>query len=94
MREAALGVRVRAGDADPRDHDLVVNATSLGMQPDDPPPVPVDALAPGTIAAEVIVAHETTRFLDEAGRRGCVVHRGRAMLVAQLDLIVGFLFPA
>jgi shikimate dehydrogenase len=87
-------VHVRAGDPDPRGHDLVVNGTSLGMQPDDPPPVPVAAMAPATIAAEVIVAHETTRFLDEAGRRGCGVHRGRAMLEAQLDLILDFLFPA
>jgi shikimate dehydrogenase len=93
VREAAPGVAVQAGDADPRGHDLVVNGTSLGMQPDDPPPVATGALEPGTIAAEVIVAHETTRFLDEAERRGCVVHRGEAMLVAQLDLIVDFLLP-
>jgi shikimate dehydrogenase len=93
VREAAPGVRARAGGADPRAHDLVVNGTSLGMQPGDPPPVDVDRLEPGSIAAEVVTAHETTCFLDEAARRGCIVHPGRAMLVAQLDLIVDFVLP-
>lgn len=91
--EAVPGVAVQAGDADPRSYDLVVNGTPLGMRPGDALPLDVAALAPGTIAAEVVVAPETTPFLEEAGRRGGVVHGGRAMLQAQLDLIVEFLFP-
>jgi len=94
VRAAVPAVDVRVGGADARGHDLVVNGTSLGMQVGDALPVDVETLEAGTIAAEVVVGQETTPFLAEAERRGGVVQRGRAMLVGQLDAVVGFLFPA
>jgi shikimate dehydrogenase len=84
------GMNVRAG-ADPRGHDLVVNATSLGMQPDDALPVDVAALAPGMVAAEIVIHPETTPFLAAAAARGCAVQRGLPMLEAQIDLMLEFM---
>lgn len=98
-RAAALASRVaatwprlavRAG-SDPSGHDLVVNATSLGMKPDDPLPVDVGALAPGMVAAEIVIHPETTSFLAEAAKRGCALHRGLPMLAAQIDLMIEFM---
>jgi shikimate dehydrogenase len=71
-------------------HDLVVNATSLGMQPGDALPVDPADLEPGTLAADVVI-HPETPFLAEAARRGCAVHAGEAMLRAQIGLMLDYL---
>jgi len=101
-RAEALAVRVRGayprttvavGGPDPSGHDLVVNATSVGMRPGDGLPLDPGGLGPGTLAAEVVIAPETTPFLAEAQRRGSVVHYGKPMLEAQIDLMVDFIAP-
>jgi shikimate dehydrogenase len=43
------------------------------------------------LAAEIVVARETTGFLAEAERRGCRVHPGRPMLAAQIALMIDFM---
>jgi shikimate dehydrogenase len=84
---AAAGV----GPPDPAGHDVVINATSLGMQPGDPLPVAVSRLAPGTLVCDVVTRPARTRLLDEAAARGCIPHPGLPMLAAQIDLILDFL---
>lgn len=80
-----------AGGPDPAGHDIVVNATSLGMAPGDAAPLDLAGLAPPMLAAEIIMAPETTPFLAAAKARGCAVHYGRPMLAEQLRLIAGFM---
>lgn len=82
---------VRAGDADPADCDIVVNATSLGMKPDDALPIDVSLLQPRHLVAEIIMKPETTALLARAGEAGCTVHYGRHMLDEQIRLIAEFL---
>jgi shikimate dehydrogenase len=82
---------VHAGPADPAGHDLVVNATSLGMHDSDPLPIDVERLEPGTLVAEVVMAPPKTRLLREAERRGCVIHPGSAMLDGQVEAVLSFL---
>lgn len=91
LRSSFPALDVRAGEADPTGHQLVVNATSLGMHPADPLPLDAEALTPGMVAAEVVMAPERTAFLREATRRGCRVHLGRYMLEAQSCLLATFL---
>jgi shikimate dehydrogenase len=79
--------------ADPGGHDLVVNATALGMQPGDPLPLDVDRVAPDALAAEVVITPRMTPFLEAAARRGCAVHHGEPMLAAQIDLMIDFMLP-
>src|SRR5690606_32195674 len=79
--------QVGVGANDPRGYDLVVNGTSLGLRSDDPLPVDVDLLEPGTIVAEVVMKPELTSLLAQAQERGCVIHYGRWMLEAQVRLI-------
>ena len=44
--EAYGAVPISVGSADPIGHDLVINATPMGMRPDDPLPIEVDKLEP------------------------------------------------
>jgi shikimate dehydrogenase len=99
-RAEALGARVRVAwprlrvataGPDPTGHDLVVNATSLGMRPGDPLPLDAAGLTPGMVAAEVVIAAEPTPFLAAAARRGCAVHPGLPMLEAQIELMLDFM---
>ena len=73
-------VAVAAGPPDPAGHDVVINATSLGMRPGDPLPVLVDRLAPGTLVCDIVTRPEETQLLREAAARGCVLHPGLPML--------------
>lgn len=81
----------RAATPDPAGHDVAINATALGMDPADPPPFPVHGLARDAVVAEVIAAHEETALLRAAAAHGARVHPGRAMLVAQVGLILDFI---
>jgi shikimate dehydrogenase len=91
VRQAFAGCEVRAGSADPRGHDIAVNATALGLEPGDPMPFDVARLEPPTIAAEVIMKPETTAMLQAAAARGCRIHQGKHMLDGQAALLGRFL---
>ena len=82
---------VRSGSPDPSGHDLIVNATSLGLRPEDALPVALDALAPGMTVAEVVMKPETTPLLAGAAERGCTIHKGHHMLDAQVRLLADFI---
>lgn len=82
---------VRAGNPDPTECDIVVNATSLGMKPDDALPIDVSLLQPRHLVAEIIMKPETTALLARASEAGCAVHYGRHMLDEQIPLMAEFL---
>ncbi len=86
-----VAAAVAVGPPDPAGHDVVINATSLGMRPGDPLPVAVSRLAPGTLVCDIVTRPPQTRLLDEAAARGCVPHPGLPMLAGQVDLILDFL---
>jgi shikimate dehydrogenase len=86
---------VSTGSRDPEGFDLVVNATPLGMTPDDPLPVDVDRLAPGTFVGEVVMTAEMTAFLQAARARGCRVQVGTDMLFEMIPPYLEFFgFPS
>lgn len=76
---------------DPSDHDLAINATSVGMSPDDALPFDPAGLPAGAIVAEVIMQPEVTALLAAANDLGFVTHSGRKMLQGQLSELVVFL---
>jgi shikimate dehydrogenase len=65
--------------------DLVVNTTSLGMEPnaDTMPWVPAKLLRPGVCVYDLVYSPPETRLLAEARRAGCHVLNGLPMLAAQ-----------
>jgi shikimate dehydrogenase len=86
---ADFGRRVaKAGKAEPEAGQLVVNATSLGLQDTDALPLNADLLKPGMTFAEVIAQPETTRLLALAAAKGVETHSGMHMITGQADLTV------
>lgn len=82
---------IRIGDPDPREHDMVVNATSLGMKPGDALPLDTRLLEPAMTAIEIITKPEMTPWLEQAQARGCRIHIGRHMLQAQIEQMAHFM---
>lgn len=76
------------GEGRASEADIVVNATSLGLRPQDGSPVDDAELRPDQIVAEAIMEPELTPLLRAAQARGCRIHLGRHMLEAQADAMV------
>lgn len=72
-------------------YDLVINATSLGMRPDDPYPLNPEYLRPNMVVAEIIMKPAQTPLLLAAEQKGCVVHYGHHMLDQQIELMAQFM---
>jgi len=82
---------VNVGPPDTLDIDILVNATSLGMQETDPLPIAETMLRPGLLAAEIIMRPEETAFLRVAKKQGATLQYGRHMLEEQKGLMADFL---
>lgn len=82
---------VRVGTNDPSGHDLVINATSLGMADGDPLPLDVTRLQPDQLVCEIIMQPADTALLQAAQARGCRIHYGAPMLACQIELMAEFL---
>jgi shikimate dehydrogenase len=83
-------LRVNTGSNDPAGCDVVVNATPLGMKPDDPLPLDVTRIAPSTFVGEVVMKAEITPFLAAARERGCEYQVGTDMLFEQIPAYLEF----
>lgn len=100
----ALGARLQAhhpqlqvvtGSNDPAGHDVVVNATPMGMNDGDPMPMDVSRIAPTTFVGEVVMKTEMTAFLSAAAVRGCPYQIGSDMLFEQIPAYLEFFgFPS
>jgi shikimate dehydrogenase len=90
LRTHHPGIRVRTGSNDPANHDIVVNATPLGMEPGDPLPVDVSRLDPQTFVGEVVMRETMTAFLQAAQARGCAFQVGTDMLFEQIPAYLEF----
>ena len=77
-------LEVRTGAKDPSGHQLVVNASPLGMNDGDPLPIDISRLSGDTFVGEVVMKHETTAFLAAAQARGCRTQVGTDMLFEQI----------
>ena len=87
-------ITVQTGSNDPAGHDLVVNATPMGMKEGDPLPMDVSRLSPATFVGEVVLRAETTAFLAAAQARGCRTQVGADMLFEQIPAYLEYFdFP-
>ena len=84
LRQHYPALDVRTGSNDPAGHDLVVNATPMGMNEGDPLPLDIARLSPDTFVGEVVMKTEMTAFLTAAAARGCQVQIGSDMLFEQI----------
>lgn len=68
----------------PADSEVLVNATSIGLNdPDARVPVRLAVASPGLVVADVIASPPDTRFLAEAKARGAKTLDGLGMIVNQ-----------
>ena len=89
--EAAFpACRVTVGPADPAGMDMAVNATPMGLKPDDPLPMDVTRLSPRTLVVDIVMEPAETALLREARRAGCRIQPGRPMMDFQTEAMAAF----
>jgi shikimate dehydrogenase len=91
VSRAFAGCRIVVGAPIADNHDMIVNASPVGMAAGDGLPAPLGALDRRTLAFDVVVKPEATPFLRHAQSFGCATLGGYAMMAAQVDEAIAFL---
>lgn len=72
-----------ATSADPQGHDLVVNATPLGLQPGDALAFDPQRLSPGAAVVDILMKNQPTPLLQACAAQGARVFAGFEMMIQQ-----------
>ncbi|MDO9402780.1 MAG: shikimate dehydrogenase [Polaromonas sp.] len=83
-------LHIDVGSTDPAGHDVVVNATPVGMYAGDPLPLDTSRIDPAAIVGDVVMAVEMTPLLQAAQARGCAIQVGSDMLFEQIPAYLEF----
>jgi shikimate dehydrogenase len=83
-------LKVTTGSNDPAGYEILVNATPLGMNEEDPLPMDVARIDPAALVGEVVMKQEFTPFLRRAQERGCSIQIGTEMLFEQIPAYIEF----
>lgn len=81
---------VTAGESPCGDFDIVVNASPLGMKPDDPSPIASDIVARCRVVVDIVVAADSS-LRRLARERDKLIVEGEAMVRGQVDLFRAFM---
>lgn len=76
---------VRAESPDPTGFDLILNATPMGMDENDPLPVDTSLLTDSMFVGDVVGGHGITRLIQEARDAGCETATGDDMVSVGLN---------
>jgi shikimate dehydrogenase len=82
--------RVAAGPPALAGHDVLINATPIGMAPGDGFPAPMDGLTAEVLVVDIIMKPEVTPLLAHARSLGCTAYGGRLMLEGQAEEVARF----
>ena len=88
---AATRCNTHVGAPDPHGCEIVINATPVGMRPDDPMPLDPNRLEPGSIVVDIINSPDPTPLCIAARARGCRTQSGRPMHEGQAVHALRFL---
>jgi shikimate dehydrogenase len=91
VAKAFPACKVTLGTGSASGHDVAVNATSLGLKPDDGHAFDLASVDSTALVAEVVMKPEMTPLLIAAKARGHAIHFGTHMLNGQLELMMEFL---
>ena len=83
--------RAVTGSSDPKGFGVVINATPLGMNPQDEFPIQIDRLEPYAFVGDVVTEPSITNLIEAARRRGCRTQTGAGMFDGQANIVVDFL---
>ena len=70
--------------------DMIVNASPVGMRPDDGMPGAIGRLDPGTLVGDVVITPTPSALIRHAMRCGCPWVDGRDMHAGQVDALLAF----
>ena len=73
------------------DCDIIINATSLGLNKNDKLPFEINSSPTNCIIADIIMQPEETELLKQAKLSGRPIHYGKNMIESQIDLVGRFL---
>jgi shikimate dehydrogenase len=90
LRKHYPELEVTTGSKDPAGYDVVVNATPIGMNANDPLPFDIDRISPSTFVGEVVMKSEYTPLLHAAKEKGCAVQVGTDMLFEMIPAYLEF----
>lgn len=90
IAEHCPNVTLQTGGSDAAGHDLVINATPMGMNPGDPMPLDVGRIDPAAIVCDVVHSAKPTAFLAAAKARGARIQGGADMLYEQIPAYLEF----
>lgn len=85
------GVRAEIAEEVPAEVDYAVNATPVGLKPEDPMPFDPARLPKDTMVCDIIMKPRETRLLQAAQARGMRVQHGMHMMDAQVPMYLEFL---
>jgi shikimate dehydrogenase len=87
-------LKIEMEGKDPKDYDIVVNASPIGMKEGDLLPMDVERISPSCFVGEVVMKEEMTPFVRAAQARGCDIQVGIDMLFEQIPAYLEFFgFP-
>jgi shikimate dehydrogenase len=86
---AAPACTIRVGPATTAGIDVLINATPVGMNPQDGLPASLGKLDPHVVVGDVVLKDETP-LLRHAAACGCPAIGGQAMLDGQVDEMLAF----
>lgn len=97
-RRETLAAKLRAygavvptvGSPDASAHDLVINATPMGMKPGDPLPLDVGTLQAGTFVGCVVTQPAVPPLIEQARAMGLATLTGAGMFAAVLERMITF----
>ena len=84
------GCRVDVGLPDWAEHQILINATPVGMRPGDGTALELDGLKPHTLVVDIIVKPDMTPLIARARQIGCRTLDGRVMLEGQVEEVLAF----
>ncbi|HEY0207917.1 shikimate dehydrogenase [Acerihabitans sp.] len=84
-------VSIETGSEFPRDVDIAINGTSVGMGNDPALPFSLRHLDLATVICDIVVFPELTPLLANADQIGFPVHYGKEMIMAQVPLLIDFM---
>jgi shikimate dehydrogenase len=72
-------------------HDIVINATPVGMAQGDGLPTPLGPFDPACVVFDIVPKPDVTPLMAHAAKAGCRVGGGRLMIDGQADAVLDFL---
>ena len=90
LKAAVPGCATAAATRFPDDADMVVNASPIGMRPEDGLPADIPKLDSRTLVGDVVISAKPTAIIRHAIACGCAYVDGGEMHAGQVDAITDF----